>query len=46
MESSTCTICTYSDFFLFYKLYKSGQQYMPLISDHLRFMASVDIGDF
>ena len=44
MESSVCTICTYSDFFLVGKVYNSGLQIMPLFSDHLRFMASVDIG--
>ena len=46
MESSICTICAYSDFFLVCKLYSSNLQIMPLISDYLRFMASVDIGDF
>ena len=46
MESSICTICAYSDFFLVYKLYSSGLQIMPLVSDHLRFMASIDIGGF
>ena len=32
--------------FLACKLYNSGLQIMPLISDHLRFMASADIGGF
>ena len=39
-------ICNYSDLFLACKLYSSGPQITPLISDHLRFMASVDIGGF
>ena len=38
--------CFYLEFFLAYKLYSPGLQIMPLILDHLRFMASVDIGDF
>ena len=42
MESSICTACTYSDFFLVCKLYNSGLQVMPFISDHPRFIASVD----
>ena len=46
MENSICTVCTLSDFFLDCKLYNWGPQIMPLISDHLRFMASVNIGDF
>ena len=44
MEGSVCTVCTYLDLFLVCKLYSSGLQTMPLISDHLRFMASVNIG--
>ena len=44
MESAICTVCTYSDFFLVCKLYNSSLKIMPLILDHLRFMASVDIG--
>ena len=32
------------ELFLVCKLYNSGLQIMPLISDHLRIMASVDIG--
>ena len=44
MESSICTVFTYSDFFLVFKLYNSGLQIMTLISDYLRFMVSVDIG--
>ena len=40
MESSICTACTYSDFFLICKF--SGLQVMPYISDHPRFIASVD----
>ena len=44
MESLVCTVCTYSDFFLVCKFYNFGQQVMPPILDHLRFMASVDIG--
>ena len=43
MESSIRTVCTYSDFFLVCKLFKSGLQIMLVISDHLRFMGSVDI---
>ena len=46
MESSIGTVCTYWNFFLTCKLYNSGLQIMLLISDHLRFMASADIGDF
>ena len=46
MESSVCTVCTYSDFLLVCKLYSSGLQIMPLILDCLRFMANVDIGGF
>ena len=41
-----CTICAYSYYFLVCNLYRSGLQIMSLISDHLRFMTSVDIGDF
>ena len=44
--SYTYYFCAYSDVFLVCKLYNSGLQIMPLISDHLRFMDSVDIGDF
>ena len=44
MESSICTVCTYSDSFLICKLYNSGLQIMPLISGNLRFMTSVNIG--
>ena len=29
---------------LVFKLYNSGPQIMPLFSDHLRVMASIDIG--
>ena len=43
MESSICTVCTHSDFFLIYKLYNNSLQIMPRTADHLRFMASVDI---
>ena len=43
MERSICTIFVYPDFFLVCKLYNYGLQIMTLISDHLRFMASVDI---
>ena len=46
MENSICTICAYSGFFLVCELYISGLQIIPLILDHLKFMASVDIGDF
>ena len=46
MESSNTTACTYLHFFLVCKLYKSGLQIMLLISDHLRLMGNVDIGDF
>ena len=46
MESSICTICAYSDIFMVCKLYNSGLQIMPLISDQLRLTAHVDIGDF
>ena len=44
MESSICTVSTYSDFFLDCKLCNFGLQIMLLISDHLRFMAIADIG--
>ena len=43
---SLISVCTYSDFFLVCKLYKSSLQIMHVISDHLRFMGSVDIGRF
>ena len=46
MESLICTICVYSDFFVARKLYNSSLQILPLISDHLRLMVSVDIGGF
>ena len=46
MESSIRTVRTYSDFFLFCKLYKAGRQFMPLNLYHLRHMSSVDIGSF
>ena len=46
MENSIRTICTYSDPYLLCKLDKSDLQIMPLISDHLRFMGSDDIGCF
>ena len=46
MESSMCTVCTYSDFFLAGKLYYSGLEIMPFISAHLKSMTSVDIGGF
>ena len=45
-ERSICTICAYSDFFLGCKLYDSGQQIMLPVPEYLKFMASVDIGDF
>ena len=45
-ESLVFTICIYSGIFLVSSLYNSGLQIMPLISDHLTFMASVDIGGF
>ena len=41
---SLISVCTYSDFFLVCKLYKSSLQIMHVISDHLRFMDSADIG--
>ena len=41
MESSICTVSIYSNIFLVFKLYSSGLQIMPLISDHLRFMAKI-----
>ena len=44
MESSICPICAYSGFLLVCKFYNSDVQIMPLILDHPRFMASVDIG--
>ena len=44
MESSICTVCTYSDSFLVCQLYNSGLQIMRLISGNLRFMTSVNIG--
>ena len=40
MEISVSTVQT----FLVCKLYNSGLQIMPLISDHHRFTASVNIG--
>ena len=46
MESSIHTVSTYPDSFPACKLYKSDLQIMPLISDHLRFMGSADIGVF
>ena len=46
MENSIYSVCTYSDFFLVRILYSYGLQIMPLISDHVGFMASVDIGGF
>ena len=46
IKSSICTICTYSDFFLVCKLYSSGLEIILVISDYLRFMGSVGIGDF
>ena len=46
IESSICTVCTYSDFFLVYTLYSSGLQILPLIADYLRFRASIDIAQF
>ena len=44
MESLISIVCPYSAFFLVCKFYNSGLQIMSLISEHLRFMASVDIG--
>ena len=46
IKTLTCTICTYSDFFLVSKLYSSGLKIMPLIWDHLRFMVSGNNGGF
>ena len=47
MESSICTVCSYcSKFSLVCKLNESGLHVMHLISDHLRFMGRIDIGDF
>ena len=46
MESTIYTVCTYSDFFPAFKLYKYDLQIMSPILDHLRFMSSVDIGGF
>ena len=46
MESLICTIYAYSDIFLVCKVYSSGLQINPFISDYLRFMASVNTGDF
>ena len=46
MESSIRFVCTYSDFFLVCKFYKPDLQIIPLVSDQLRFMGSVDTGDF
>ena len=46
MEISIRTVFAYSEFFLVCELSKSGPQVMPLISDHLRFMGSADIGVF
>ena len=46
MDGSIRSVCTYSDFVLVYKFYKSGPQIVSLTSDHLRFMGSVDIGSF
>ena len=46
MESSIRTVCTYSGLLPAFKLYNSDLQIMPLISDHLRFMGSVDMEVF
>ena len=46
MESSIHFVCTYSDFSLVCKFYKPDLQIIPLVSDQLRFMDSVDIGGF
>ena len=42
-ESSICTVYTYSDFLLVFKLCLSELEMMYLNSDHLRFIHSVDI---
>ena len=39
-------LCLFRLFFLVCKLYNSCQQFMPIISDYLQFMARVHIGDF
>ena len=46
METLICTVCTYTGFFLVCKLHDYGLKIMTHISDHLRFMAIIDIGDF
>ena len=46
MEISICTVFAYSDFFPVCKLSNSGVQIMPVISGHLNFKGSVDIGVF
>ena len=46
MKELICTICVYLDFFMVCKLRNSSLRIMPLISDHLGFMTSVDIGFF
>ena len=45
-NSWICASCTYSDIFPACKLRNSGLQIMPLIPNHLRFMANISIGGF
>ena len=46
MESSTCTVCTYSAFSLTCKLYKFGLQIIHVISDNFKLMGSFDVGGY
>ena len=46
METLICTISVYLDFFMVCKLCSSSLRIMSLMSDHLGFMTSVDIGFF
>ena len=46
MESSVPTVMYSFSFFLVFKLLKSSLQIIHLISDHLIFLGSVDIGGY
>ena len=46
MENSILTIFYIFSFCLFFKLVKSSLQILDLVSDHLIFLGSVDIGDY
>ena len=43
MESSIRTVCSFSNFFLFFKLHKFCLKVIRLISDYLRFVSNVGI---